>query len=87
MCLTMFLIFGSPSSLSAQDKVNFKAFGYMPNLVNDSLYASLYGATSQEEQLPILYAIGQEHSTYGNTDSVEYYGKRIQNIPQIYTKS
>ena len=73
------------SNLMAQETVSFKAFGYTPNLVQDSLYARLNNANSAKEQLPILYAIGQEHQIYGNADSVVRYSKRIQAIPKNYT--
>jgi signal transduction histidine kinase len=71
----LFLCFLSP--LNAQEKVNFKAFGYMPNLVQDSLYTSLNKADSTRERLPILYTIGKEHLVYGNADSVVHYANRI----------
>ncbi|CAN0598991.1 unnamed protein product, partial [Ectocarpus sp. 12 AP-2014] len=68
-----------------QETINFKAFSYTPKLVNDSLYAALNNATSPEEQLPVLYAIGQEHKLYGSADSVVFYANRIHNI--LNTKS
>lgn len=71
-------------NIKAQEKINFKAFGYTPNLVQDSLYTRLNNANSPEEQLPVLYAIGQKHQLYGNPDSVVHYANRILTIPKNY---
>lgn len=66
-------------NIQGQEKVNFRAFTFTPNLVNDSLYTILNGASSPQEQLPALYAIGQAHRVFGNADSVVHYANRIQN--------
>lgn len=78
-----FVLFVYSSSLLGQETINFKAFGYTPKLVNDSLYATLNNATSPKEQLPVLYAIGQEHKIYGNADSVVFYANRMHSILNI----
>jgi signal transduction histidine kinase len=80
-----FILFVYSSSLLGQETINFKAFGYTPKLINDSLYATLNNATSPKEQLPVLYAIGQEHKIYGNADSVVFYANRMHSI--LNTKS
>lgn len=77
-CMLVLTLFCSVAS--GQQEVNFKAFSYMPNLVNDSLYSSLNAANTPAEQLPVLYAIGKAHSLYGYADSVVHYAKRIQGI-------
>ncbi len=68
------------SVVSGQQELNFKAFSYIPNLVNDSLYSSLKAANTPEDQLPVLHAIGKAYSLYGYADSVVHYAKRIREI-------
>ncbi|MFD0796126.1 ATP-binding protein [Maribacter chungangensis] len=90
MYLVLVLVTGfyciSQQRLLAQDIVNFKAFGHTPSLIKDSLYVALNNVDSPERQLPVLYAIGEEHKNYGNADSVVHYAQRMANIPNTYSE-
>jgi len=66
--------------VNGQNELNFKAFGYTPNTLNDSLYSALREAKTSKGKLPILYKIGRAYNTYGNSDSLIHYGNLIHSI-------
>lgn len=64
--------------LQAQDKkVSYKAFAYTPNPISDSLYAALADANDANTKMQLIDSIAQIHILYGNTDSILYYGKYL----------
>lgn len=69
-----------PSSTLCQDKINFKAFGYIPNTIPDSLYQKLKNKTDTQAELNILYIIGKEHIRFGATDSILEYAKKMDSL-------
>ncbi|MGB3152547.1 MAG: ATP-binding protein [Maribacter sp.] len=80
--VALFIFFGLTNvfHVYGQKEVNFKAFGYIPDTLNDSLYSELKSAKSEKDKLPILYEIAKAYSTYGNSDSLIHYSKAINSI-------
>lgn len=75
--LTIFLLI-HVLQVNGQNEVQFKAFGYTPKTLNDSIYSALKSAKSQEKKLPILFEIGKSYVTYANADSLIFYSEHIR---------
>ncbi|WP_350287590.1 ATP-binding protein [uncultured Croceitalea sp.] len=73
-----FLLVAMPTA--AQDEVRFQAFGRTPKVISDSLYTALRNAKSKANKSRTLFAIGQEHLIYGDTDSVIHYTQLLKTI-------
>ena len=67
------LFFVNPTSAQEQDKVWFKAFGHTPNSISPELYHQLETAKQATERWRLLFSIGKQHVTQGNTDSILHY--------------
>ena len=67
------LFFANMTIAQDQDKVWFKAFGHTPNSISPELYHQLETATQAAERWRLLFAIGKQHVTQGNTDSILHY--------------
>lgn len=65
--------------LAQDEKVSYKAFGYTPNPIDKSLYTALQNAKDETAKMYFIDSIAQIHVLYGNTDSILYYGKYLNN--------
>lgn len=74
----MLSLFGT--NLFAQETIEFKAFGHIPQNIGDSLYYDLNHTQDPNSKLKILYLITNEHLKHGNADSVLQYAKSISNL-------
>ncbi len=68
------------NTIVSQEKVNFKSFGYMPNIIPDSVYLQLKHETDINKKLNLIYDIGITHVHAGTTDSIVFYAKKIDSI-------
>ena len=68
------------NTVIGQEKVNFKAFGYMPNIIPDSVYHQLKHETDIDKKLNLIYNIGITHVHAGTTDSIVFYAKKIDSV-------
>ncbi len=73
-----------PHLLVAQEKIEFKAFGHMPESIDDSLYHDLNNAKDINAKLSALSHIADAYLRHGNADSVLYY---VQNISELIVRS
>ncbi len=77
--IAVFLIFVLWFLPAQEKKMYYRAFGYIPNPVSDSLYTALQNAKDASTKMSLLDSIAQVHILYGNTDSIIYYGKYLNN--------
>lgn len=77
----LFILFGILSLFGfTQDKqYSFKAFGHMPNVVDNNLFVRLNNAETQQVRFKYLDTIAQIYSKSGHADSLMYYGELMKN--------
>ncbi|NRD22762.1 histidine kinase [Winogradskyella litoriviva] len=77
----LFILFGILSLFGfTQDKqYSFKAFGHMPNVVDNDLFVRLNNAETQQVRFKYLDSIAQIYSKSGHADSLMYYGELMKN--------
>ncbi|AUP79538.1 histidine kinase [Flavivirga eckloniae] len=60
--------------------INFKAFGYTPKTIPDSIYHQLKREVDIDKRLDLIYNIGITHAHAGTSDSIVFYAKRMDSV-------